>query len=101
MSRKRSGGAPSPEPRRYEILLTRAAERSLAALPRATLRRVDTRIRGLAEAPRPPGVKKLQGLEDLYRIREGDYRILYRIEDERLIVLIVDVGHRRDIYRGL
>jgi len=99
MSKKRNGRTPRPEPRRFEIQLTRAAERSLAALDQAILGRIDTAIRGLVLAPHPPGSKKLRGTDDLYRIRVGDYRVVYQVEDERLVVLIVNVGHRRDIYR--
>ncbi len=54
---------------------------------------------GLAVNPRPKGVKKLSGLDDLYRIRVGDYRIVYQIHDDRLIVLVVRIGHRKDVYR--
>mgnify|MGYP001580816136 FL=1 len=53
----------------------------------------------LAATPRPKGVKKLTGTDDLYRIRVGDYRIVYQIHDDRLIVLVVRIGHRRDVYR--
>jgi mRNA interferase RelE/StbE len=100
-SRKRGAPRPEPEPTRYEIVLTRAAERGLVSLPKADFRRVDTKIRGLAEAPRPPGAKKLEGVGGLYRVRSGDYRIIYQIEDARRVVVIVDVGNRRDIYQDL
>jgi mRNA interferase RelE/StbE len=63
--------------------------------------RVNAAILALADDPYPPGSKKLQGEANLYRVRVGDYRVLYRIEDERLIVLVVNIGHRRDIYRSL
>ena len=53
----------------------------------------------LAANPRPRGVKKLTGLDDLYRIRVADYRIVYQIQDDRLIVLVVRIGHRKDVYR--
>ena len=53
----------------------------------------------LAANPRPKGVKKLSGPDDLYRIRVGDYRIVYQIHDDRLIVLVVRIGHRKDVYR--
>ena len=99
MSKKRNGRLPRPERRRFEIRLTRAAERGLTALDKATLQRVDTAIRGLAVAPHPPGSKKLQGTDDLYRIRVAAYRVIYQVEDEHLVVLVVNVGHRRDIYR--
>jgi mRNA interferase RelE/StbE len=103
MSRSRKGVVQEPgrEPKRYEIVLTRAAERGLGSLPKADLRRVDAKILGLAAAPRPPGAKKLEGVDNLYRIRSGDYRIVYQIEEARLAVVVVDVGNRRDIYRGL
>ncbi|MGB0067142.1 MAG: type II toxin-antitoxin system RelE/ParE family toxin [Isosphaeraceae bacterium] len=103
MSRSRKSGIqqPPPEPKRNEIVLTRAAERGLASLPKTELRRVDAKIQGLAEIPRPPGVKKLEGVDDLYRIRCGDYRIVYQIEEARLVIVIVNVGNRRDIYRLL
>jgi mRNA interferase RelE/StbE len=65
------------------------------------MNRVNAAILALSEDPYPPGSKKLQGEEDLYRVRVGDYRVLYRVEDERLVVLVVNIGHRRDIYRSL
>ncbi len=53
----------------------------------------------LAKNPRPPGCVKLQGGDDLYRVRVGDYRVVYTIQDTVLVVLVVEAGHRRDIYR--
>lgn len=97
MSRKRNG----PQPRRYEIRFTRAAERGLASLSKSDQRRLDAAILGLSGNPHPPGSKKLRGAADLYRIRLGDYRVLYTVEEDRLVVLVADVGHRRDIYRSL
>jgi mRNA interferase RelE/StbE len=61
--------------------------------------RIDTAILALAMEPRPRGVRKMQGGHDQYRIRVGDYRILYRIDDSQRRVLIVHIGHRRDVYR--
>jgi len=84
----------------YLVVDQPAAERDLAKLPRDVLRRVDDRIRTLAENPRPPGSEKLKGAEDLYRVRVGDYRILYRIDDKARVVRIARVRHRRDAYRG-
>jgi mRNA interferase RelE/StbE len=63
------------------------------------LRRVDARILALAEEPRPPGVVKMQGAEGYYRLRIGDYRVVYAIEDDVLLVLVVRIGHRREVYR--
>ena len=101
MSKKRNRREPSPEPSRYRIGFTRAAERVLASLPKSDLRRVDTAILRLALDPRPPGSKKLKGTEELYRIRVGNYRVVYQIDDEHLVILVVIVGNRRDIYRDL
>jgi mRNA interferase RelE/StbE len=81
--------------------LARAAERGLASLPKSDQRRVDAAILELARDPHPPGSKKLHGAEELYRIRVGDYRVVYTVEHEHLVVLVVNVGNRRDIYRSL
>jgi Cytotoxic translational repressor of toxin-antitoxin stability system len=58
------------------------------------------RIQALAENPRSPGCEKLSGQRDRYRVREGEYRIIYAIEDKDLLVYIVKVGHRKEVYRG-
>ena len=99
MSKKRNGRVPRPEPRRFEIRVHRAAERGLAGLDTAMLHRIDAAICGLAVAPHPPGSKKLRGTDDFFRIRVGDYRVIYQVEDEQLVVLVLNVGHRSDIYR--
>ena len=57
------------------------------------------KLRELEQDPRPTGCKRLQGKKDLYRIRSGDYRIIYTIKDNQLLVLVVQIGHRRDVYR--
>ena len=85
----------------YIVLIKDSAARSLAALPIQHRRRVDRKIRSLADDPRPPGCVKLAGATSGWRVRVGVYRILYTIEDGRLIVTVVEVGHRRDVYRGL
>ena len=83
----------------YELLIKRSAAKEIEAIPRRQdRRRVVERIRRLADDPRPPGCHKLSG-RDRYRVRHGDYRILYSIEDERLVVYVVKVGHRKDVYR--
>jgi mRNA interferase RelE/StbE len=69
-------------------------------MPRDSQRRIVAKIESLAENPRPHGAIKLVG-EDCYRVRVGDYRIIYAIADEKLVVIIVEIGHRREIYRGL
>jgi mRNA interferase RelE/StbE len=100
MSKKRNGRAPRPEPRKFEVQLTRAAERVLIALDKSLIRRLDAAICRLAVAPHPAGSKKLQGADDLYRIRVGDYRVIYQVDNELLVVTVVIIGHRRDVYRG-
>lgn len=82
--------------RRYRIELKPTAAAELARIAEKDRRR----IAALAEDPRPRRCTKLEGEEDLYRVRAGDYRILYAIRDELLLVLVVRVGHRRDVYRG-
>jgi mRNA interferase RelE/StbE len=77
------------------------ALRHLAALPKSDQERITQRIDALADDPRPPGAKALQGQHGLYRLRSGDYRIIYKIEDDRLLVLVIKIGHRRDVYRRL
>ena len=86
--------------RRYEVVLSPKAEKQLDELPRPMQRRITEAIEGLESNPRPHGVKKLEGADDLWRIRVGDYRIVYTIKDDRLVVLVVKIGHRREIYRG-
>ncbi|MGH7583360.1 MAG: type II toxin-antitoxin system RelE family toxin [Gemmatimonadales bacterium] len=82
----------------YSIEIKRSAAKEIEALPPKDRRRVVTRIAGLARSPRPPGCEKLSGQEK-YRLRKGDYRSLYEIVDQRLIVTVVRVGNRRDVYR--
>lgn len=80
------------------VRIRRSAARELEAIPLADRTRIVTRIDGLQTEPRPPGCEKLSG-EDKYRLRQGDYRILYEIIDRQLIVTVVTIGHRRDVYR--
>ena len=84
--------------RPYEVQLTTRAERDLEKLPPMAYRIVRQGLLLLAADPRPSGCKKLQGRGDQYRIRRGDYRIIYEVEDAILRVLVVEVGNRRDIY---
>ncbi len=82
----------------YTVSILRSAEKSLASIPRVVQDRIIAAIRRLAVSPRPPGVKKLAGRE-AWRIRVGDYRVIYEIGDANLTILIVAIGHRREIYR--
>ena len=84
----------------YTIELRPAARRDLKGLPQEVLQRVSRKIDSLADNPRPPGVEKLSGSEDSYRVRVGDYRILYEIRDKVLLVIVVRIRHRREAYRN-
>jgi mRNA interferase RelE/StbE len=83
----------------YEVRLRPAARRQLERLERAVQLRLIGAMAGLAEEPRPAGVKALQGLPGLLRLRVGSYRVLYQVHDDRLLVLVLTLGHRRDVYR--
>ena len=82
----------------YDLVVKKSAERELRALPRQDLRRVTEHLQGLSRDPRPPGCEKLSG-HDQYRIRQGDYRIVYVIDDAAHVVTLVKIGHRREVYR--
>ena len=84
----------------YRIEFTSAAARDISKLTEDVQQRLMAKIDALAHEPRPFGVQKLQGRENRYRIRVGDYRIIYEIQDQILVVLIVRIGHRREVYRG-
>ncbi|ASC73068.1 hypothetical protein XM38_040300 [Halomicronema hongdechloris C2206] len=79
----------------YQVFIQPAAQRRLKKLPVPVQRKLVTLIEGLAEEPRPSGCKKLKGRENRYRVRSGDYRVIYSIEDTALIIRIIKVGHRR------
>lgn len=83
----------------YSLEIKRSAARELEQVPLKDRRRIVTRIQALAHDPRPPGAEKLSG-QERYRIRQGDYRILYEIENQILRVMVVKIGHRRDVYRS-
>jgi len=82
----------------YQVQLAPAAKRQIKKLDPATKKRVLDAIGKLATDPRPSGVVKLTAEENLYRIRVGSYRVIYEIEDQELVILVVKVGPRRDIY---
>lgn len=82
----------------YDIQVLPVAARALRKLPPEAKRRIEAVIELLAEDPRPPAAKKLTARPE-WRVRTGDYRVLYRIEDQVLTVVVVHAGHRRDVYR--
>jgi mRNA interferase RelE/StbE len=81
----------------YAVLILRRAQKELAGLPKADYERVRDAVAALAEDPRPAGCKKLVGREG-WRIRSGDYRVIYEIDDAQRNITILHVGHRRDVY---
>ena len=83
----------------YSVQVAPSAVRQMRKLTPDARRRIQAAIELLAESPRPPGAKKLSGGSGDWRVRTGDYRIIYEIHDARLVVLVVAVGHRREIYR--
>jgi len=85
---------------RYSVEIARRAIRSIAGLPPKEQNRIRAAIDLLAAEPRPPGCVALSGEESVYRVRVGDYRILYEVIDARLLIQVVRVGHRRDVYRS-
>ena len=94
------GGQTEPGPlMRYRLQIKPSAVKALGKLPAQDRSRVAKAIDALATEPRPSGVRKLSGAETLWRIRVGDYRVVYEIRDQELIVLVVRLGHRRDVYR--
>jgi mRNA interferase RelE/StbE len=82
----------------YKLLTKPSAAKELEALPKKDRQRVVTKIRKLSDDPRPPGCEKLS-VHNLYRVRQGNYRVLYMVEDVELVVVIVAIGHRREVYR--
>ncbi|MGH8777398.1 MAG: type II toxin-antitoxin system RelE family toxin [Jiangellaceae bacterium] len=85
--------------RRYQVAIARRAVKALAALPKPEQQRVRAAIDLLAVDPRPPSCTKLTGEAGAYRVRIGAYRIVYEAVDERLVVQVVRIGHRRDVHR--
>ena len=83
---------------RYRVLIKRSAAKELAALESTDRARIVESIRSLADNPRQPGAQKLSG-EDRYRLRQGDYRILYEIHDREVVVVVVKIANRREVYR--
>lgn len=80
------------------VHILRSAQKQLARIARPERIRIIAAVRALAEDPRPPGCSKLSG-RPAWRIRVGRYRVIYEIDDDRLVVLVVEIGHRREIYR--
>jgi mRNA interferase RelE/StbE len=83
----------------YTIEYKKSVEKELRKLPPTQLKSIVAKILALATNPRPEGSVKLRGSSDLFRIRNADYRVIYQVQDKKLILLVIKVGHRREVYR--
>ena len=84
---------------KYRLELRPSAARAFKKLDPRTQRRVERKIDMLIDDPRPPGVKLLSSEDRIYRLRAGDFRILYQVNDKVLVILVIAIGHRREVYR--
>ncbi len=85
--------------KKYDLIIKPAAEKNLDKVPFPFRRRILDCMKELRNDPRPAGVVKLAGDDNLWRIRVGNYRVVYEIHDDRLIILVLRVAHRKDVYR--
>lgn len=85
----------------YRVEITAKAKDSLSKLPKNIQTKLADQITSLADDPRPAGARKIKGQNDCYRIRQGDYRIVYAVLDDRLFVIIVRAGHRKEVYERI
>lgn len=83
---------------RFEVVFKQSVEKDFRSIPKQDVQKILSRIEALADDPRPPGAEKLSA-QERYRVRQGIYRIVYEIQDEQLVVVVVKVGHRRHVYR--
>jgi mRNA interferase RelE/StbE len=86
---------------RYTVEFERSARKDLNRLDQQVRVRILRKITALTDDPRPPGVVRLSGMQDIWRVRVGDYRVIYEIKDDRLVVIIVRVAGRGSVYRDL
>lgn len=84
---------------RYRIEVSATAERQLKKIRREDAIRILRSISLLAGDPRPAGCRKMSGYEDIYRIRTGNYRVIYEIDGQQIVIVILKIGHRREAYR--
>ena len=84
---------------RFELLYAPSIVKDLASLPKTDVRRILARAEALRDDPHPPGSEKLSGSPERYRIRQGDCRILYTVDSQRIVVRVVKIAHRREVYR--
>ena len=91
----------SDQPASWQITLARQPQKVLRKLPKELLQRIDIQFAVLAKNPRPAGCKKLSGFDNLYRVRVGDWRISYAIEEQQLVILVLEIAPRGEAYRNL
>ena len=84
--------------RKYQIIIKKVALKELKKLPKQEIARISKLIKSLSDEPRPRGCKKLKSYDNLWRVRSGNYRVIYGIEDKILIVEVMEIGDRKDIY---
>ena len=84
---------------RYNLEISRSAEKQLASLPVDAQRRLARAMMALADEPHPSGSRKLNGYDDVFRVRVGVYRVIYSVSDRLLVIIILKIGHRKDVYR--
>ena len=84
---------------KYKIEISRSAEKQLKKLPRGDQQRIVEAVLALADEPVPRGARKLAGYDDVFRIRVGRYRILYSVSSGTLVIIVLKIGHRKDVYR--
>lgn len=84
----------------YSLVVKTSARKEIEAIePKRDLRKIVERIQALSANPRPQGVEKLAGSTDVFRVRQGNYRVVYSIDDRARVVTVIKVGHRREVYR--
>jgi mRNA interferase RelE/StbE len=86
---------------RFELRIKPSVAKDLRSIPKVDVKRILSRMQALCDDPRAPGCEKLAGNDELYRVRQGVYRIVYTVHDAKVVVEVVRVGHRGDVYRGL
>jgi len=85
----------------YKIVFEKPAEKDFRRLPKDIQQALAHRMSALADNPRPPDSRKLEGADNCYRIRQGDYRLIYTILEDRVVIIVLRVGHRGSVYRGI
>lgn len=87
---------------KYKVIFSKSADEQLESIPKSDVKKIIKKAEKLGSDPFPPGHEHIKGSHvAAYRVRQGDYRILYTVQEEKLIILVIKIGHRREVYRGL